>query len=512
MPFRWKLCTQLVALGVAAAFPTDLLAGSSDCVRTAIAECKAALDSAYSGHKLESAGPDLIYTDQQTCRSTIAVRCGSGAVHHNQSSVASESSASSTSTQTPQAAGSRESAPGGSEPAEILKPIFEAIGGRMRKGSGSNSNGGGGSARSGVPVSTTNINNVNIVSQAVDIDIGECTASAEEANRCCGNPQSCGAQMASGDQASVAHLNEMMRSGKSASMVEVCRKMRALGSAAGNANAGFAGVCYDSQGSCAATCAAMAQKYSSLLSACSNCSTRNQLDSAIQSLGRLTSTCANLRARGDQLAENGMGTASAQAAAQACGEQTASAPRQDASSAVKDNSPLALPKDLRAPPKAQDTNDTQAASQLNKPAGEFGPLPTEDGFTGYKTKSETEAPALQKPVLDTRSKDLTQVNEANQVDSAQEKPTIGAVKDKSQKGTSPSHSGHEDLAPIRRLGDQFDNSDLSDFLPGGSRSAARRLASVEINAKEEDIFRRISLKYAEKCLLGVLKDCPDPRR
>lgn len=52
--------------------------------------------------------------------------------------------------------------------------------------------------------------------------------------------------------------------------------------------------------------------------------------------------------------------------------------------------------------------------------------------------------------------------------------------------------------------------DLRNYLPGGA-NARRSLAGFnersEINAKEEDIWRRVSEKFVEKCKLGVLWKC-----
>lgn len=53
--------------------------------------------------------------------------------------------------------------------------------------------------------------------------------------------------------------------------------------------------------------------------------------------------------------------------------------------------------------------------------------------------------------------------------------------------------------------------DLKQFLPGGSRDPGRRVAGSagrsQIHSKEEDIWRRISIKMIEKCMLGLLFQC-----
>lgn len=60
-------------------------------------------------------------------------------------------------------------------------------------------------------------------------------------------------------------------------------------------------------------------------------------------------------------------------------------------------------------------------------------------------------------------------------------------------------------------GSQYVGLDLKQYLPGGSLDPGRRLAGVAkasgINVKEEDIWRRISIKIYEKCRLGVLWRC-----
>jgi hypothetical protein len=273
--------------------------------------------------------------------------------------------------------------------------------------------------------------------------------------------------------------------------------------------------------------------------------------SASDQFNSALNTCERLQSRATQLAAQGISSGSTQSMSQACQEATAASPT---NMTTPNGNPLA------ANP-AQMALDATVNCQANPSAAECqNQNSTQVGKSGFDTQAKGDA-QFDVPDVGTRSTDYFADNVQQQSAAAK----VNAVPNNSGGGfgignggsTSASlNSSHGRRASAgspgyttdimqgtmsgggysygsgsgsglegQSYGNRFFGGrnkrvknddggmlgmDLRQFLPGGSR-ARRALAGFnghsEINAKEEDIWRRISNKMIEKCKLGVLWRC-----
>jgi hypothetical protein len=371
-----------------------------------------------------------------------------------------------------------------------------------------------------------------------DQDVARCAASYSTANECCNNPMACSDQLNRTDGGSLNNLGSTLANGPNAGGLSgYCQQMNNLGYNAGNVNTGLSGICFASHASCSNTCGHLARKYSDYLANCGGCEAMWIFQNALRNLSSSQSACGNLRGRSDQLAMTGLGTSNNQALAQYC-QQLAVSPPGSPGSAPTSNSPFInhlLAANCETNPEGADCKSVQ---------------PVKKGTSGFDEFSRTKSPDFN--VNDPNYSNVrTQSgdSEGNGIPSAAAK--VGAVPNNSGgaipgAGTEPAKLTGKQLAaagrgmntdvdggltggggysypagnnggrgenetqyvPMSGNGSQFENIDLRQFLPGGTKAALRRLAGIgEINAKEEDIFLRISAKMLEKCRLGILWQC-----
>lgn len=394
-------------------------------------------------------------------------------------------------------------------------------------------------------------------------DIASCDSQQSNASRCCNNPLSCASSMNSADQASLANLfNSDSGSG---GIADSCRAMGSLASNYGNVNSGLSAVCAGAHNSCSSICGSLADKYSNKLSNCDGCAARDIYSDTYQKLASRRSTCQSLSARANQLAVTGLSTANNNSLADYC-QQQAGAPNPNSlnpnlsannpSSGLPSNSggSVNLPYGL---PNAPTTANAMRGGESGFREGTRVPSARDfnvDGSTGFKGY-DNKNPASQNPVSDAVSRwggpstsgnvpnnsggpipgaaaggsfggatGSAQLNRAGSASSAG--ATAGKQSTDIDQGlrggggyTQPGGSGLQPASQYangggggnRRIAgndNQFEAKiDLKQYLPGGSRAAARSWSGNEINKKEENLFLLISNKMMEKCRLGILWQC-----
>ncbi len=367
-------------------------------------------------------------------------------------------------------------------------------------------------------------------------DIAACRNAQSSANRCCGDPMSCSHLMNSSDQQSLRNL--MQASSSSGGLADYCRQLSSLTYNAGNVNSALAAVCTGEQLSCTNVCGNLAQKYAGKLAACGGCASKAIFESALASLRSAEGSCQGLTGRANQLAMTGLGMASDQGLADACRAQA---------SAMAGGPPGSMNSGRGLPlgnSKAQELNDTAQVrkgqvgfqdSLTARKNREFNLVDASSGFKGYQNQVNVEEPQTQAPRAqatvpnntggaipgtgaDPRAQAATQQAGQPKIQPASA-DSITNIERGFQAGGGYSPpvqntqvedpgAGGRHFASITGAGNQFDPGiDLRQFLPGGSRAAGRGIRPKEINAKEENIFLRISRKMDEKCRLGVLWQC-----
>lgn len=380
-------------------------------------------------------------------------------------------------------------------------------------------------------------------------DLAACERVQSNANQCCNNPLACAGEMSAGDQSSLANL---FNAGSGQGMADACRGMSQLSANYGNVNSGLSAICFGAHNSCTSTCGQLADKYSVKLSNCESCAARNIYQSALNALRTRNSSCQGLSSRSQQLATTGLSTVNNRTIADHCTQQTSPFPT-SAGAGPSYQGGRGLPNTL---PGAYNAADLAARANVEGPAGQAGfregerPTSYKDfnvdaskGFKGYGSKkTDTQAPvagmggaaasaAGKTPVVANNTggpipgqgsdfkpaalgptasrsqapgngnSSVTDIDRGFQGGGGYSQPT----------GAGNGSDGEANRPPERRIAgndNQFEAKlDLRQFLPGGSRAAARSRGNNQINKKEENLFLLISNKMIEKCKLGILWQC-----
>lgn len=368
-----------------------------------------------------------------------------------------------------------------------------------------------------------------------DRDIARCASARSSASECCGNPLNCSDRLNGTDARSLSALNGLLANGpETGGLTDYCRQVNKLGQDSANLNSGLAGICAGSHSTCSSTCGDLARKYAAFLDQCPDCPSRGVYQNAHSNFVGAQSACDSLQGRSQQLAVSGLGASNNAAVAEYCGKVVGGSgniPVNDQGKLspfinhllayncdANPNSPdcKAIPREPAGDSEGAGTSDRKKNSDFNSPDAA-------QGFRGYPTGR---APETQEPEAwwsirpsaksgaggsaATAAQAAAASNMKNGKPKAAGDKTVekGGQKKAHGKDASGADSSYGGLAPMHGSGSQFDNVDLRQFLPGGSRAAGRRLAGAnEINPKEENIFIRISNKMMEKCRLGVLWQC-----
>jgi hypothetical protein len=333
-------------------------------------------------------------------------------------------------------------------------------------------------------------------------------------------------------------------------MTDYCNQLRTQSANSGSVNNALAQVCASPQSSCVSTCDSMSNKYLNLANQNRGTNLESIYLSAADQFNSAVNACERLQSRVTQLAAQGISSGSTQSMSQACQEATAASPT---NMTTPNGNPVAM-----SPTQAR--LDATVNCQANPSAAECqNQNSTQAGKSGFDAQTKGDA-QFDVPDVGTRSTDYF----ANNVQPQSAAAKVNAVPNNSGGGfgiggdsTSASLNSRDGRRPSpgspgyttdimqgtmsgggysygsgsgsglegQSYGNRFfagrnkrvknDDGgmlgmDLRQFLPGGSR-ARRALAGFnghsEINAKEEDIWRRISNKMIEKCKLGVLWRC-----
>ncbi len=380
-----------------------------------------------------------------------------------------------------------------------------------------------------------------------DQDIAQCVTLSSGANECCNNPLACSDQLNRSDSNSLGALGAMLGNGaQTGGLSDYCRQMGSLGSNTGNVNSGLASICFGSHASCSTTCGNLAQKYTRLLADCEGCESQSIYENARRSLETNQYTCGNLRSRSDQLAITGLGSANNQAVAEYCNKVAGSPPGSPSAPAAqpRSTSPFInhlLAYNCDANPNGPDCKAMDIKAAAAGTSGFRDETARKNNFNIPDPSTGARGPQTQTNEADpNRGGNLPKVgtvanNTGGQIPGGgsgfqnaaaldpKSKATAGASRlntdidggyqgggGYSQTVVPQNHDdhGYGGIAPLPNTDRQFENIDLRQFLPGGSRAAMRRLAgSSEINPKEENLFLRITNKIMEKCRLGELWQC-----
>ncbi len=391
-------------------------------------------------------------------------------------------------------------------------------------------------------------------------DIAACERSQSKANQCCNNPMSCAGSMNASDQRSLANLFNNDNGG---GLSDACQSMNALANNYGNVNSGLSAVCASAHNACTNVCGQLVSKYSTRISSCTDCPAQSVYESAHSTLSSRNSNCQSMRSRSDQLQLTGLSTANNRSIAEHCTRQAAQLPNPIAPAQGIPTSGTPLPTSFGSPVAANQlapTGTTRAIAgggagfrdggRVAQPS-DFN-VDQSTGFKGYNSKqSQTQAPVGQTGALgnlpgaagsgkipvvannsggsipgqggENRPASLgpagsikPQAPGANQTTDI-DRGFQGANGYSQSAGSGGSgrdgeRGGYQQAAlNDRRIAgndDQFEQKiDLRQFLPGGSRAAARSWGNNQINKKEENLFLLISNKMIEKCRLGILWQC-----
>lgn len=412
------------------------------------------------------------------------------------------------------------------------------------------------SARNVTPQSTPQ------ASSEASSDISLCESSYSMASRCCGNPGSCAGELSAADQQRYAALSNLSNNPPSSSsgLTDYCNQMQSLGGTGSTVNSGLAGICNSKQMSCSMVCSELANKYLTLMSNCNGCESQGIYQNTYSQLSSRNSSCNALASRVGQISSQAANSTSSGAYGGVCNNVTSAAPTSTAGSGLPTTTAGANVSD----PYGCQSNPNSAAcrsceSNPNGPAcvstkTASGTAQFEAGAapSNKKTKADFNIPSLDEsftgvPASDNKAPAVKVATVANntgggipggaggppaKLDGPRGNPSAGSpgyttdVLGGMQGGggysspvdnqfgggpRDPANAGYGGRAAGEENSGGLLGVDLRQFLPGGSRDPQRRLAGIgsrsEINAKEEDIWRRISSKMEEKCKLGVLIGC-----
>jgi hypothetical protein len=390
------------------------------------------------------------------------------------------------------------------------------------------------------------------------------------ASRCCGNPGSCVGELSYQDQANYAQLNQLMNQGPSSGgLTDYCQQMQALGGSGGNVNGSLAGVCNSKQLSCNSICSQLANKYLSLMSSCNNCGSQDIYQQAYSQLSSRVTGCQQFASRVTQIANQAATGAGAGGYAAACNQLGGASPQAGMGMPVPNVAATAAALNGGSDPYGCAANPTSVACQSctanpNSPACQALNYKEASGtaqFAGDTPASKTGGAGFDIPDAPTGGTERV-LNTAYEAKPGIKNGTVanntgggipggGGTQPASLGGGGRNAAGYSPGSPGyttdilqgtqgaggysnpvepnnggsgggggygsgRNVASNDDEGgmlglDLRQFLPGGSRDPQRRLAGLgarsEINAKEEDIWRRISSKMEEKCKLGILIGC-----
>lgn len=384
----------------------------------------------------------------------------------------------------------------------------------------------------------------------IDSDMAQCRNYETQAQKCCGNPLSCAGSLSSSDQRSLAQMLQSQPS-QGQSLTEYCNQMRQQSANSTSVNNGLAAACSSPQASCSSSCASMGQKYINLANANLGTEFESLYASAADQFYNAATTCDNLASRASQLASQGISGGNTNGMSQACQQSSLSNP----------NLPSSNGNPVPTSPNTMARLDATVNCQANPQAAEcLGQDKNLAGRTGFDSETTKGLGKFDVPDIGSASRDYFANN--NQQPGTPAK--VGAVPNNTGGGVGGGgNSTHASLGsnprgnlrpgspgyttdilqgttsgggysygqgsgsgletndygnPYARAQrkEQGDKSgllgmDLRQFLPGGKRDPRRALAGFnghsEINAKEEDIWKRISVKMVEKCKLGVLWRC-----
>jgi hypothetical protein len=387
----------------------------------------------------------------------------------------------------------------------------------------------------------------------IQSDLDQCTNLQNQASRCCGNPLNCAGSMNQSDQQSLAQLLQSQNQQQGQSMTDYCNQLRTQSANSGSVNNALAQVCSNPQSSCSATCSSMANKYLNLANSHEGTDLGNAYISAFDQFNSAANTCDRLASRATQLAAQGISSGSTQSMSQACQQASAASPtnmiapngnpvgtsptpaRLDATVNCQANPRAAECQNQNLAPQGKTGFDTQAKGDTQFDVPDVGTRSTD-----YFGNNDRPQPAAAKVnAVPNNSGGGFGIGDSgstkaslNSRDGRRPPPGSPGYTTDIMQGTmsgggysygsgSGSGSGLEGQSygsrffagrnkPAKNDDGGMLGMDLRQFLPGGSR-AHRALAGFngrsEINAKEEDIWRRISNKMIEKCKLGVLWRC-----
>jgi hypothetical protein len=407
--------------------------------------------------------------------------------------------------------------------------------------------------------SGTTPENIDAAQSHADQDIQACSSVRSQAVQCCSNPVSCSGSMSAADQMSLQSLNQQTASGPQAgqSIADYCSQMQQASASSGNVNNALAGVCYSNQASCSSTCASLVDKYQALVDNCGDCEASGVYQAALASVSSSNNACTQLKANGNQLARQGVGSSNGQAMGSLCNQQASLNPQ----SAPGDGSfnsaaPTSAPND----PYGCATNPSSAACQScavnptgaackalqaaqNNPTGKAGFQTADKKNAGMNPASLDDAAATNaKMSLASASapsglppQGKTVPNNSGGAIPGQgetQQATLAPGKDKAQPAAGVSTdimqgtragggysqgSGFESIngAPFRALASAastvggYAGMDLKRYLPGHEPQQIAGLSgrNIEINGASVDLFKKISNKIEEKCKLGILWEC-----
>lgn len=374
---------------------------------------------------------------------------------------------------------------------------------------------------------------------AISGDLADCMQSLSSAQTCCGNPMVCGGRLSGGDTQSLASVMDLLQKGPSAGGVaDYCGQLTKAAQNSRDVNSGLAGVCFESQDSCETTCEDLRADYVSFLQECNGCESAGALQAAISRLDSAQKTCSSLSANVASLADNGFEAAAAQAVATHCqGVATA----QSTGGGSAGTAPPTMNEKLGATVTLEDSAGARRADgslQRGGPQVEMQ-VDASSGFKGYARGASagggTQQPyagawsnagssrgtaAAGSPGVNTQSPRAGGPAAAGNSGGASDKSglankkgqkdDVGGKSAQQKNGSSDRNPASASAPPpISGNEDQFaGQNSLEQYLPQGVRTAMRRMAHAkEINAKEENLFLRVSAKFREKCQLGVLWQC-----
>lgn len=416
----------------------------------------------------------------------------------------------------------------------------------------------GNSRESSNPESTASSSNEASSAQAqVNADLARCESAQSAATSCCNNPLSCAS---SSDQSNIRRLGSYANSGDTQGLAAACRAMEGSSDSGGDINTSLGAICTNNHYACTNTCSSLANKYQSLMSANENSEAYSIYSSAVSALRSRSSQCGQLSARADALSRQGLSTASNSAYGNYC-QQLASASPAAANSPTtansnsgfiandmygctanpnspacvncskNPNSTACLNSKIAADARGEagfraktDSSATVGGLNVKDLSGESydGQIQTASGdmrtITYPNVPNNSGASVLgsqggSQAQLDGRTRGaIPQSTRTYSTDVDQGYRSGGYSQPVSDNNTFPMHYGPRPAAaPAKDETSGYQGMDLKQFLPGGSRDPGRRLAGAadqsQINAKEENIWRRISNKMYEKCKLGILWRC-----